>query len=188
MKKTLHTLAIVVTLVLALAIPTFATASTPVAGEIHGTGLVGGPPTFTPAGKGNTCIVEGTALYEWTGNLSGTSVEHFVSIMHGPCFREDGTPYPAGTFRENLKFTGTFEGTVNDSEWGTFDYAQPFKFVPLPGGTLEEPNYKGRGKAAIQNGTSGLAGLHGVLTFAGGRIDGVEESNYQGEIHFDPSP
>jgi hypothetical protein len=89
---------------------------------------------------------------------------------------------------ENLKFTGTFDGTVNGSEWGTFDYDQPYKFVPLPGGTPEEPNYQGRGKAAIQNGTGGLAGLHGVLTFAGSRIDGVEESTYQGDVHFDPSP
>jgi hypothetical protein len=187
MKRALHTLVIVATLVLALAIPTFATPSTLVLGEIHIIGLVGGLPTFTPAGNGKACFIEGTFLYEWTGDISGTSVEHVEIVSHGPCFREDGTPYPKGTFKENLKFTGTFEGTVNGSEWGRFEYDQPFKFVPLPGGTPEEPNYKGWGKAAIRSGTGGLAGLHGVLTFAGGRVDGVEEATYQGDVHFDPS-
>jgi hypothetical protein len=187
MKRALHTLVIVVTLVLVLAIPTFATPPSPVSGEIYGIGLVGGFPTFTPAGNGNACFIEGTFVYEWTGEISGTSVAHVEIISHGPCFREDGTPYPKGTFRENLKFRGTFEGTVNGSEWGTFAYIEQLQFAPIAGGMPEVPNYEGWGQGTIRGGTDGLAGLHGVLTFAGGRIDGVEGGTYEGDIHFDPS-
>jgi hypothetical protein len=187
MKRALHTLAIVVTLVLVLAIPTFATPPSPVEGGIEPIGRIG-PPTVTPAGEGNACLIEMTYGHRWTGDISGTAVMHLEIVSHGPCFAEDGRPYPKGTFKETLKFRGTFEGTVNGSEWGTFKLVENWKFTPLPGGPPEEPNYEGRGQITIKSGTGGLAGIHGVLTFAGSRIDGVEGGSYEGEVHFDPSP
>jgi hypothetical protein len=187
MKRALHTFVIAATLLLVSAIPTFATAPSSVSGEMSIIGLVGGFPTFTPAGNGNACFIEGTFIYQWTGGISGTSVAHVEIVSHGPCFREDGTPYPKGSFRENLKFRGTFEGTVDGSEWGTFEYIEQLQFAPVEGGTPDMPNYEGWGQGTIMGGTDGLAGLHGVLSFAGGRIDGVEQGGYTAKIHVDPS-
>ena len=183
MRKVLVTLLALVTMVLVLVVPASAKHSTHVSGDWPDYGLITGPPSFTERGK--TCFIEGDFWYEWGGDIEGISYAHLEIVSHGPCYGEDGTPYPKGSFREGLKVTGSFEGCVHD-RCGTFEYRELMTFTPVSGGPAEAPDYDLEGRIIISHGAGGLAGLHGVLTEEGGRRDGVEEGGYEGEIHFDP--
>jgi hypothetical protein len=184
MRKLLVTLYALVTLVLILAVPASATPPTQVSGTWPDYGLVSGPPTFTERGK--RCFIEGDFWYEWAGDIEGLSRAHLDILSHGPCYREDGTRYPKGSFREDFKITGSFEGCVMD-RCGTFEYLEVVTFTPVPGGQVPEwPDYDLEGRIILQRGTGELAGLHGVLTEEGGSRDGVEEGGYEGQIHFNP--
>jgi hypothetical protein len=183
MQKFLITLVTLATIVLVLAIPASATLSTPVSGSIRGLGWMTAPPTFTE--KGKTCFVEGDFGYQWMGDISGNSVAQVEIVQHGPCFREDGTTYPKGTFREDLKYRGTFDGTVN-GEQGRFEFVLVLKFTPVEGGPPEVPDFDGSGRFVTLGGSDGLDGLHGVLIAEISRRAGVTSFDYVGDIHFDP--
>ncbi len=113
---------------------------------------------------GNTCIIELDATFNFQGTFEGAFDAHFRIVHHGPC----SEPAP-----ETFEAQGTYEGTVEDIS-GTFDFN-------FQGSIDAEGNAEGQ--LVIQQGTSGLAHLRGMLTLTG--IAGIGGS-YDGEIHFDP--
>jgi hypothetical protein len=101
---------------------------------------------------GQQCRVHTVTTWLFDGNLQGAIAEGtYDPLVHYPC-----GDYPPGTYSENGKLTGTFEGTL-DGLSGSFDLVGVarmnekdtlwyLEFVIVPG-----------------SGTGELAGIHGVM-------------------------
>ena len=85
------------------AAPASAVKPTDVSGKI----AFAGPPTIEMRSAGKNCIADVDVLWAfYDGNLECLAPVHLRVVSHGPC---PAMPYQN---KENIKATGTFDGTV----------------------------------------------------------------------------
>jgi len=191
MKKAVVALPVLCALLLILAVPAAASKPTQVSGAFVGGGPTGAPVTTQIGGN---CFLSIPFEHVWggEGSISGSSSTVWEIISHGACIDPaTGEPYPAGSFRENLKARGTFTGAVCDGGiWqdgvceGGVELEGGFTFVwtaQVRPADVPAPNMFGH--ITIMHGTEGLQGLHGTLETEG-RAGG--SGGFVGQIHFEP--
>ena len=101
---------------------------------------------------GQQCQIHTVTTWLLEGNLQGAiSPGTYDPLVHHPC-----GDFPGGTYSENAKFYGTFEGTL-DGLSGTFDLAGEAR--------MNEKDYMWYVEFVIVSGsgTGELAGIHGVM-------------------------
>ena len=130
---------------------------------VSGTWQIGSSLSWLPQQVGGVCIIEAVDTLNWQGDFVGTSTQHTRIEHFGPCDQ------PA---QEVFQSRGTFEGTVAGIS-GTFDF--------VAGGSADAQGNTDA-QFVIQNGTDGLANLHGVGALTGPLFPG---GNYSADIHFE---
>ncbi len=161
MEKTKTLGLILLPLLMLLSVPT-AHASTPT--TVSGTGtIINFIVTSTRVADGNTFLGYTNDVIE-VGDISGTSHVTGVLTIHA-----DGS----GLFHETATFAGSVLGRT-----GTF-------FERNSGTFNSDGTFQGRG--VIKDGTGGLAGIHGVITFPLNSPLTPNIFTYSGQVHFDPS-
>jgi hypothetical protein len=190
MRKVLVTLPVLCALVLILALPAAAAKPMEVSGEF------GGGATADPVVQavGSNCFLTIPYAHVWGGEgaFYGSSIAVWEIVSHGACIDPaTGRPYPAGSFRENLKAQGTFTGGVCDG--GVWQEGKCEGGVAREGGftfvwvarvrPADTPAPNMFGQITIMHGTGGLQGLHGTLETEG---RAGESGGFSGQIHFEP--